>query len=63
MDLTEAQWAFVNSIIPEGKPGGLSQRVPGIEKGEQIFELLNGVSLRFVVSSRSGGSFGGRYFE
>ena len=39
-DLTEAQWALVDSIIPEGKPGGRPRRIDvrGVVNG--IFYLL-----------------------
>jgi len=39
-DLTEAQWALVDSIIPEGKPGGRPRSIDVRAAVNAIFYLL-----------------------
>ena len=39
-DLTEAQWALVDSIIPEGKPGGRPRSIDVRAVVNAIFYLL-----------------------
>jgi transposase len=39
-DLTEAQWALVDSIIPEGKPGGRPRSIDARAVVNAIFYLL-----------------------